>query len=165
MRRFEEGERGEKRDKEGAQEQSREDAIKSLGHRWQCQASLWLIHRHSAQELFSSLCDCVCRAQCVALFVNLLSPNHTAARGRQCVCICSVLRCAGIYSIRAYVRNPGDLNAQVLFSILKPKCLNIQVKHFHFHSNQIKALRNERHGGQYFQNDQKLFKEESFISK
>lgn len=106
--------RGKKRDKEGAREQSREDAIKSLGHRWQCQASLWLIHHHSAQELFSSLCDCVRRAQCVVLFVNLLSINHTAARGNQWVPICSVLRYARINSTWVYARKAGDLNKQVL---------------------------------------------------
>ena len=66
--------RGKRRDKEGEREQSRADAIKRLGHRSQCQASVWLIHHHSAQELFLHsvwmwMCVCVCVCVCVWFFV------------------------------------------------------------------------------------------------
>ena len=70
-RRLEEWERGKRRDKEGEREQSRADAIKRLGHRSQCQASVWLIHHHSAQELFLLsvwMCVCVCLCPCVCVW-------------------------------------------------------------------------------------------------
>lgn len=62
------------RHKEGEPQQSRADAIKRLGHRSQCQASVWLIHHYSAQELFSSTWMCA-----VCVWFCLWSCTNNAA--------------------------------------------------------------------------------------